>query len=102
MLERFDALGVAGGMIERLDAARRLREAADDLELAQVKAARKAGATWAEIGACYGLTKQGAQQRFGAIRGGGEALAPGAPASTGTRRAYAVTGDFGRRRPSSP
>ena len=59
MLERFDALGVAGGMIERLDAARRLREAADDLELAQVKAARKAGATWAEIGRCYGLTKQG-------------------------------------------
>jgi hypothetical protein len=31
-------------------------------------AARKAGATWNEIGACYGLSKQGAQQRFRAIR----------------------------------
>lgn len=48
----------------RLDAARRLREAADELEVSQVEAARKAGATWVEIGARYGLTKQGAQQRF--------------------------------------
>jgi hypothetical protein len=54
----------ADGPIGRLDAARRLREAADELEAAQVEAARKAGATWIEIGACYGLTKQGAQQRF--------------------------------------
>jgi hypothetical protein len=50
--------------VSRLDAARRLREAAEELEAAQVEAARKAGATWNEIGACYGLTKQGAQQRF--------------------------------------
>ena len=54
--------------MSRLDAARRLREAAEELEAAQVEAARKAGATWIEIGACYGLTKQGAQQRFRAIR----------------------------------
>src|ERR1700690_177407 len=58
------ALGVAEGPMSRLDAARRLREAAEELETAQVEAARKAGATWNEIGACYGLTKQGAQQRF--------------------------------------
>ena len=58
------ALEGAGGPMDRLEAARRLREAAEELEAAQVEAARKAGATWIEIGACYGLTKQGAQQRF--------------------------------------
>jgi molybdenum cofactor biosynthesis enzyme len=62
------ALDVADGPISRLQAARRLREAAEELEAAQVQAARKAGATWNEIGACYGLTKQGAQQRFRAAR----------------------------------
>jgi hypothetical protein len=64
-LGTFDA---ADGPISRLEAARQLREAAEELETAQVVAARKAGATWIEIGACYGLTKQGAQQRFRAIR----------------------------------
>jgi hypothetical protein len=64
-LGAFDA---ADEPISRLDAARRLREAAEELEAAQVQAARKAGATWIEIGACYGLTKQGAQQRFRAAR----------------------------------
>ena len=61
-------LDIADGPISRLDAARRLREAAEELEAAQIEAARKAGATWNEIGACYGLTKQGAQQRFRAAR----------------------------------
>jgi molybdenum cofactor biosynthesis enzyme len=62
------ALDTADGPMSRLDAARRLREAAEDLEAAQIEAARKAGATWNEIGACYGLTKQGAQQRFRTAR----------------------------------
>ena len=62
------ALDVAVEPMSRLNAARRLREAAEELEAAQVEAARKAGATWNEIGACYGLTKQGAQQRFRAAR----------------------------------
>jgi hypothetical protein len=62
------ALDIADGPMSRLDAARRLREAAEELEAAQIDAARKAGATWNEIGACYGLTKQGAQQRFRAAR----------------------------------
>jgi molybdenum cofactor biosynthesis enzyme len=62
------ALDAAGEPISRLEAARRLREAAEELEAAEVAAARKAGATWDEIGACYGLTKQGAQQRFRAAR----------------------------------
>ena len=68
ILAALGAFDAADGPISRLDAARRLREAADELEAAQVEAARKAGATWIEIGACYGLTKQGAQQRFRAAR----------------------------------
>jgi hypothetical protein len=76
------ALDVADGPISRLQAARRLREAAEELEAAQVEAARKAGATWIEIGACYGLTKQGAQQRFRAVRNQAKAVTP---ASTGKK-----------------
>ena len=68
------ALDAADGPISRLDAARRLREAAEELEAAQVDAARKAGATWSEIGACYGLTKQGAQQHFRASRNEAKAV----------------------------
>ncbi len=68
------ALDVADGPISRLEAARRLREAAEELEAAAVEAARKAGATWNEIGACYGLTKQGAQQRFRAARNQAKAV----------------------------
>ena len=68
ILAALGALDAADGPISRLQAARRLREAADQLEAAQVEAARKAGATWIEIGACYWLTKQGAQQRFRAAR----------------------------------
>jgi hypothetical protein len=34
------------------------------LEADTVADARAAGATWGEIGALYGLSKQGAQQRF--------------------------------------
>lgn len=77
------ALDIADGPLSRLDAARRLREAAEDLEAAQIDAARKAGATWNEIGACYGLTKQGAQQRFRAARH----QAPAAPAPPETKQA---------------
>ena len=68
ILAALSALDAADSPMRRLDAARRLREAADELETAQVEAARKAGATWLEIGACYGLTKQGAQQRFRTVR----------------------------------
>ena len=74
------ALDAADGPISRLHAARRLREAAEQLEAAQVQAARKAGATWIEIGACYGLTKQGAQQRFRAARNQAKAVTAPSPA----------------------
>jgi DNA-binding protein H-NS len=68
------ALDIADGPISRLEVARQLREAAEELEATQVEAARKAGATWNEIGACYGLTKQGAQQRFRAARAQAKAV----------------------------
>ena len=74
ILAALGAFDAADGPISRLDAARRLREAADELEAAQVEVARKAGATWIEIGACYGLTKQGAQQRFRAARNQAKAV----------------------------
>lgn len=83
ILAALGALDAADGPISRLDAARRLREAADELEAAQVEAARKAGATWIEIGACYGLTKQGAQQRFRAARNQAKAVTA-APGTTKT------------------
>src|SRR5579863_1632616 len=60
ILAALGALDAANEPMGRLQAARRLREAAEQLEAAQVEAARKAGATWIDIGACYGLTKQGA------------------------------------------
>jgi hypothetical protein len=82
ILAALGALNAADGPISRLHAARRLREAAEELEAAQVHAARKAGATWFEIGACYGLTKQGAQQRFRGARNHTEAVTA---ASTGTK-----------------
>ena len=55
-----DAADPAG----RLDAARRIRVSAEELELDEVSSARKQGTSWRAIGAVYGLTKQGAQQRF--------------------------------------
>jgi len=72
-----DELLAADGPLSRLDAARRLREAADDLEANEVQMARKAGATWIEIAACYGLTKQGAQQRFRTTHRKAKAAPPG-------------------------
>jgi hypothetical protein len=63
-----------------LDAARQLREAAEDVERARAREARQAGATWTQIGALYGTTKQGAQQRFGAFTTPGR---PDAASSSG-------------------
>ena len=80
ILAALSAFDVADRPMSRLDAARRLREAAEELEAAQVEAARKAGATWLEIGERYGLTKQGAQQRFRAARKQAEAAAAAAAA----------------------
>jgi hypothetical protein len=81
IIAALSAFDVADRPMSRLDAARRLREAAEELEAAQVEAARKAGATWIEIGACYGLTKQGAQQRFRAVRNKDKAADVASPAA---------------------
>ena len=50
--------------LDRLDAARAAREQFERLELEQVRTLREHGTTWSRIGELYGLTKQGAQQRF--------------------------------------
>lgn len=49
---------------EALRLVRVLREAAESLELELVRNARARKVSWSRIGAVYGLTKQGAQQRF--------------------------------------
>jgi hypothetical protein len=89
MFAALGALDVASGPVSRLEASRRLREAAEDLEAAQVQAARKAGVTWDEIGVCYGLTKQGAQQRFRAARKQGK-QGKQVTAASGTKNAEPV------------
>ena len=50
--------------LERLEAARRLRESAEVLEQEAAAAARAHGRTWTEIAKVYGMSKQAAQQRF--------------------------------------
>lgn len=60
-LEEFDR---AVGAKELLAAARAVRSAIESLEQAAVQQARTEGLSWSKIGSVYGLTKQGAQQRF--------------------------------------
>lgn len=48
----------------RLAAVQLIRLLAEELEHTEVRAARELGTSWSKIGAVYGLTKQGAQQRF--------------------------------------
>lgn len=50
--------------LARLALIREARDALDGLETSFVEGARVAGETWADIGAVYGTSKQGAQQRF--------------------------------------
>lgn len=62
--QSLDAVQSASTPLEGLAAARQLREAAEALELAMVVEARRRRSTWTEIGAIFGTSKQGAQQRF--------------------------------------
>ena len=50
--------------LQKLKLSQRIREAAEELEAEAIEEARFNGTTWRDIGACYGLSKQGAQQRF--------------------------------------
>lgn len=59
------ALERGDGPLPRLAAAREVRRLAEELELRAIADARAERASWAKIGTIYGLTKQGAQQRFG-------------------------------------
>ena len=75
-LKRFDrAVQTLQDIVDplaRLDAVRVSRERLERLEAEAVTAARAGGATWRDIGGLYGLSKQGAQQRFqAAMKGSG-------------------------------
>lgn len=63
-LESFEE---APDVVSALAAARRVREAAEVLEQANVNDARRAGVTWEEIGWIYDMSRQGAHQRFKGI-----------------------------------
>lgn len=64
-----DALSAIEDPMERLARARSARQRMEELELEQIRSLREAGTPWRTIGAQYGLTKQGAQQRFkGALK----------------------------------
>lgn len=60
----WEAVQSADETLDSVDALRRLREAAERAEDEAVRNARSQGISWSRIGALYGLTKQGAQQRF--------------------------------------
>lgn len=62
--EAFDAVQAAGDPSARVAAGRRLRQAAEELELALVEEARAGGVRWVDIGELYGTSKQSVQQRF--------------------------------------
>lgn len=62
--EALAALMAESNPEEALRLARALREAVEALELDLVRNARARKVSWSRIGAIYGLTKQGAQQRF--------------------------------------
>lgn len=53
-----------GPRLAELELARRALEAEMD---AEVRAMREAGDTWARVGACLGVTRQAAQQRYGTL-----------------------------------
>lgn len=59
-----DQAGDQAVALQAVDKARRARERAEAAEAAAVAAARAAGVSWGRLGELYGLTKQGAQQRF--------------------------------------
>ena len=68
LLRACKSLREAKQPFEALEASLRLRVMAEQHELEQVRTARQSGVSWVKIGALYGLTKQGAQQRFAKLR----------------------------------
>lgn len=82
------ALQAVPDPLARLDTVRWARQQLEELEAGTVRAARESGATWKQIGAVYGLTKQGAQQRFSAAvePPGGQPFQTSAEISSHNRR----------------
>ncbi|MBW0115051.1 hypothetical protein [Pseudonocardia abyssalis] len=78
--QALDALGSAADPLAALAAAKEIREAAESLEIAVAAEVRRDGGTWTEIGAVYGTSKQGGQQRFR------DALGPDDPDAARRRR----------------
>lgn len=68
-------MAVGADPVELLDAARQLREAAEQAEWECARDARTAGVTWTRIGALYGTSKQNVQQRFGRLASGAKRAA---------------------------
>ena len=64
-IESLQSLGNSGEPLDALKAARRIRQAAEDLERLKVQEAREKGISWREIGSLYDISKQAAYQRFG-------------------------------------
>ncbi|MCW2603272.1 MAG: hypothetical protein JWN61_1407 [Pseudonocardiales bacterium] len=62
--QTLSSLGAIADPLERMAEVRKSILALEKLEASTIDSARAAGATWGEIGAIYGLSKQGAQQRF--------------------------------------
>lgn len=65
LIEALLAYERAENELDVLAAAREARELADAMEFEAIRSARNARVSWAKVGSVYGLTKQGAQQRFG-------------------------------------
>ncbi|HEX6888759.1 MAG TPA: hypothetical protein VF143_11685 [Candidatus Nanopelagicales bacterium] len=59
-----ESLSAIKSPLTRLDTVRAARESLEALEAQTVREARADGATWGDIGAIYGVSKQAAQQRF--------------------------------------
>lgn len=63
-----ESLAALPDPLSRLAEVRRALLDLEALEASSVRDARAVGATWGDIGKVYGLSKQGAQQRFRAPR----------------------------------
>ena len=83
-VKKFDravqALQQLSDPLARLDAVRHCLADLEKLEAQAVADARNAGATWVAIGALYGLSKQGAQQRFRRSKAAEQTGNPAGPA----------------------
>lgn len=59
-----DIISSTANPVERLRAAKQLREVVEDLERRCARAAFEGGTSWASIGEIYGASKQAMAQRF--------------------------------------